>query len=120
MGLVLTLLFMRMRNDNKAGLATSLARIDWAGNAIFVGSCTSTLIVTTWAGTVYPWSSGRVLAPLIIGLLGLVGFVVFEGIPKLAPNPMVPHHLFGNRTTLIVFFNTFLQGIIIIAVSTLR
>ena len=115
-GLGLALLFLRVRNDNKMGLAASLARIDWVGNAIFVAACTSTLIATTWAGTVYPWASGRVLAPLVVGLAGLVGFVVFEGSPRLAPNPMMPHRLFGNRTTLIVFFNTFLQGIVIIAV----
>lgn len=116
MGLGLAVLFLRMRNDNKTGFVRSLARIDWTGNAIFVAACTSTLIATTWGGTVYPWTSARVLVPLIVGLVGIIGFIVFEGFPKLAPNPIMPHCLFGNRTTIIVFFNTFLQGTIVIAV----
>ncbi|KAI4603894.1 hypothetical protein KJ359_000014 [Pestalotiopsis sp. 9143b] len=115
-GLGLAVLFLRMRNDNKTGFVRSLARIDWTGNAIFVAACTSTLIATTWGGTVYPWTSARVLVPLIVGLVGITGFIAFEGFPKLAPNPIMPHCLFGNHTTIIVFFNTFLQGTIVIAV----
>lgn len=113
---MMTLLFLRLRNENKTDVATSLARIDWAGNFIFVSACSSTLIATTWGGSVYPWSSYHVLVPLIIGLLGLVGFVVFERFPRLAPNPITPLHLLSNRTSLVVFVNTFLQGIVIISV----
>lgn len=112
----MTVMFLRLRNDNKTNIATSLARIDWTGNLIFIGACASTLIATTWGGSVYPWSSYHVLVPLIIGPLGLIGFVVFESFPRLAPNPIVPLHLFTNRTSIVVFINTFLQGIVIIAV----
>lgn len=112
----MTLLFLRLRNDNKADIATSLARIDWTGNVIFIAACSSTLIATTWGGSVYAWCSYQVLVPLVLGLLGLVGFVVFERFPRLAPNPITPLHLFRNRTTVVVFVNTFLQGIVIIAV----
>ncbi|PNY23296.1 Uncharacterized protein TCAP_06764 [Tolypocladium capitatum] len=115
-GFALLLVVLRMRHNNKTDIFTSLKRIDWAGNTIFVGACASMLIATTWAGAVYPWASAQVLAPLIIGLVGLVGFFAFEGVTRLAPNPMVPLHLFGNRTSLVVFIITFLQGIVIVAV----
>ena len=48
------------------------------GNILVTGSTTSVVIGLTWGGVQYPWSSGRVLSPLIIGLLGLCIFVIYE------------------------------------------
>lgn len=47
-------------------------------------------------------------------MLGLVGFMLFEASPRLAPHPMMPLHLFSNRTSAIAFILTFLHGIITI------
>jgi hypothetical protein len=48
------------------------------GNLLVTGSTTSVVIGLTWGGVQYPWSSGRVLSPLVIGLIGLVVFVIYE------------------------------------------
>jgi hypothetical protein len=32
----------------------------------------------TWGGVRYPWLSGRVLLPLVVGLIGLVVFIIYE------------------------------------------
>jgi hypothetical protein len=45
------------------------------------------MIALTWGGIQFPWSSARVLVPLILGLLGLAGFLVYEA--KLAQHPIV-------------------------------
>jgi hypothetical protein len=48
------------------------------GNILVTGSTTSVVIGLTWGGVQYPWSSARVLSPLILGLLGLCVFVIYE------------------------------------------
>jgi hypothetical protein len=41
----------------------------------------------TWGGVKYPWSSPKVLAPLLAGLTGLCIFLAYEA--KFARNPVV-------------------------------
>ena len=48
------------------------------GNILVTGSTTSVVIGLTWGGVQYPWSSARVLSPLIVGLVGLCTFVIYE------------------------------------------
>lgn len=62
-----------------------------------MGSSVSVFLGLTWGGVFYAWSSPQVLAPLIIGLAGIVGFVVYEA--TLSPSPMVPWKILSNRTT---------------------
>ena len=45
---------------------------------IVIGSTTALIIALTWGGIQFPWSSARVLVPLIIGTFGLVVFLVYE------------------------------------------
>lgn len=47
------------------------------------------MIGLTWGGVQFPWSSARVLVPLIAGIAGLITFMVYERyIPK---HPIVCH-----------------------------
>ncbi len=43
-----------------------------------MGSATSIVIGLTWGGNQYPWSSAQVLSPLIVGLIGLGVFFIYE------------------------------------------
>ncbi len=58
----------------------------------------------------FPWSSWHTLVPLILGLAGLA---VFTSHSYKAPNPMVPHSVFGNRSATIAFITSSLQGLIL-------
>lgn len=58
-----------------------------SGNILVIASTTAVVIGVTWGGVQYPWSSARVLVPLILGLVGLAGFFVYEA--TLAHNPIV-------------------------------
>ncbi|RGP58746.1 hypothetical protein FLONG3_11400, partial [Fusarium longipes] len=89
-----------------------LKRIDYIGNAILIGSSVSILIALTWAGPIYPWSDARIIVPLIMGLLGLVGFVIYEG-SGIPSEPVMPIRLFPGRTSYIVYANTFLNSLLI-------
>ncbi|KAH8689832.1 major facilitator superfamily protein [Talaromyces proteolyticus] len=109
--LVLLVLFLRVKYQKETALATKLGRIDCLGDAIFAGSIVSTLIALSWAGTLYPWSSYHIILSLLLGLLGLVGFLIFEG-SKFSLNPTMPIHLFSNQTSLTAFILTFLHSVV--------
>ncbi|KAF4336325.1 multidrug transporter (major facilitator family) [Fusarium beomiforme] len=110
--IVVTYFFLNLQYDRTQSTMDKLRRIDYIGNAILIASSVSILIALTWAGPVYPWSNARILAPLIIGLLGLVGFVIYEasGIPS---EPVMPIRLFPGRTSYIVYINTFLNMLLV-------
>lgn len=131
--LLLLVFFLHVNYNKEKTFADKLTQIDWLGNLIFVASIIAVvgrnlllsvlmktnieclqLIPLSWAGAVYPWSSYRVIVPLVLGMLGLVGFLVFESSSRLAPQPTMPLHLLSNRTSAIVFFLTFLHSIITI------
>lgn len=105
--LILLWLFLRVKWDRKTKVGDKLRRIDVAGNALLATSTVAVLIALTWAGVTYPWSSYRVLAPLILGLLGMAGFLWIESSGWIR-EPVMPIRLFANRTSSIIFINTFL------------
>ena len=59
-------------------------------------------------GYLHPWSSAQVLVPLILGLLALVAFVVWE--MRFAKVPMAPRELFKRRVTRMAFVISFVAG----------
>ena len=90
-----------------------LARIDFTGNGIFILAIVSVLIALTWAGTVYAWSSFRIIVPIILGFLGLGLFTAFEWSgPRYCPEPSFPRALLTNRTSAATLFNTFIHSIV--------
>lgn len=109
---LLLVVVLRVQYDRSETVAIKLARLDWLGNLVFIGGTVPILIALGWAGGVYPWSSYRVIVPLLVGLATLAGFIILEGNKRLSPNPMVPLRLFHNSTSAIVFLLTFLHGIV--------
>lgn len=112
LAIAVTHLFLNLQWNRKELTMAKLRRIDYIGNAILIAASVSILIALTWAGPVYPWSDARVLTPLIFGLVGLVGFVIYEG-SGFPSEPVMPIRLFPNRTSRIVYVNTFLNMVLI-------
>ncbi|KAJ7167213.1 major facilitator superfamily domain-containing protein [Mycena crocata] len=111
-GLAATLvtIFLRLKTP-KAPLREKLKRMDWIGNSLIVASTTSIVIALTWAGIQFPWSSAKVLVPLILGLFGLAGFLVYEAwVPEY---PIVPVSLLGSRTAFSGYAQNFFNGIVL-------
>lgn len=77
---------------------SSIKRVDFAGNALLAAAITSILLSLTWGGGLYPWSSWRTILPLVLGLLGLPLFLLFE---TRVPEPTTPYRIFSNRTSLV-------------------
>ncbi|KAF9062261.1 iron permease [Rhodocollybia butyracea] len=115
-GLAITVvtLFLRLKVPNEP-LHEKWRRMDWIGNLIIVLSTTSVVIALTWAGIQFPWSSAKVLVPLILGLLGLAGFVLYEAL--VSEHPIVPISILGSRTAFSGYAQNFFNGVVIAALS---
>jgi EmrB/QacA subfamily drug resistance transporter len=89
--------------------AQSLRRahaIDYAGAGLLAVVLSAMTLVADTGGTALPWSSGLVLGLIAIVVIALVGFVLVE---RRAREPVLPPHLFGQRT----FTLTSLIGLIV-------
>ena len=107
--LVMILAFLHVKYNKEMSLAQKLKRIDYLGNVILIGATVSILYALTYGGAQLPWSSASIVTPLVIGLVGLIAFMVFEN-TSIVKEPVVPPRLFGNRTSATVFAVTFLNS----------
>jgi EmrB/QacA subfamily drug resistance transporter len=82
--------------------------IDYLGAALVVGSVSSVLLYTAWAGPDHGWGSSLSLALLGAGLLLAVLFVLVE---RQAKEPILPMQLFRNSIFSIANLFGFLIGI---------
>ena len=80
--------------------------IDYVGAGLLAVVLSGTTLVADVGGTAYPWSSGLVLGLIAITVISLAGFVLAE---RRAQEPVLPPHLFGQRT----FTLTSLIGLIV-------
>lgn len=86
-----------------------LSKIDWMGGFLSISGLTIFLVALQAGGYSHPWKSAYVLCTLIIGLLLIIAFVVWE--VKFAKHPMVPHALFeGQNVVAMTFLIAFVGG----------
>ncbi|KAJ6591050.1 major facilitator superfamily domain-containing protein [Mycena vulgaris] len=111
---ILVSIFLRLKKPNTP-LHEKLKRMDWIGNSIVVASTTSVVIALTWAGIQFPWSSAKVLVPLILGFLGLAGFLVYEA--RFPQYPLIPVSLFNSRTAFSGYAQNFFNGVVLSALA---
>lgn len=81
--------------------------VDWAGVALFAAGVSAILLGIVAAGRVGVWWTIEVIAPLVLGALVIVGFVVVE---RRATEPVVPPRLFRNRMVVAAVVTRFLAG----------
>ncbi|EKM52350.1 uncharacterized protein PHACADRAFT_198411 [Phanerochaete carnosa HHB-10118-sp] len=74
-----------------------------------MSSSIAVVLALTWGGVQYPWSSAQILAPLIIGLPGLLLFLLYKA--KVAKHPMIPISLLSNRMSFSGYAQTFIFSI---------
>ena len=65
------------------------------------------LLGLNWGGVTYPWVSVQVLLPLLLGAAIFVVFLVWEA--KCAKLPIIPVHIFKNRTVTGVYIATMMK-----------
>ncbi|KPI45540.1 putative MFS-type transporter YusP [Cyphellophora attinorum] len=91
---------------NLSALASGCATLDIGGATLFIAGVGLIILGTAWGGSSYPWSSAGVIAPLVIGFLLCIAFVLWER--ALEPNgllskslprtvPMIPFDLLTDK-----------------------
>ncbi|KAF4623793.1 hypothetical protein D9613_001285 [Agrocybe pediades] len=92
-----------------------LAKVDWVGNVLVMASTCSCMIALTFGGIRFPWSSAKVLAPLIVGIFGFAITLFYEA--KWPKNPVIPLRVLSNRTSSAGYVATFVQGMVTLGVG---
>ena len=110
---IILLFFFLQVNSVRAPLKERLKSLDYIGTAILIGSASGVLYALTYAGAEFSWIDARILSSLIIGILGLIGFHLYEASP-LCKHPTVPPRMFSNRTTSIALFATFTHALMML------
>lgn len=82
-------------------------------NFLFIAASVSATLGLSWAGSTHPWSSAAVLAPLIIGLAGIVLYLLLE---QFVRSPTVPWDVVGNRTAAVGLITTLWHSLIVLAI----
>ncbi|KAF2472431.1 MFS general substrate transporter [Lindgomyces ingoldianus] len=113
-GLAIILMFFCLKvnrgvKTKEVKVIEQLRRIDGWGSSLLTCSVVLILVSLSTGGAPYPWTSATVLAPLIIGLFGLMIFPFFEA-SKWCHSPIMPPSIFNNRTSATAFALTAIHG----------
>ncbi|MDX6742417.1 MDR family MFS transporter [Actinocorallia sp. A-T 12471] len=83
--------------------------IDWPGIALLLSGLTCLLLMASWGGQQYPWTSGTVLG---LGFAGVVLLAAFVAVERRAPEPIVPLVLFTGGVTRVALVLILLVGVV--------
>jgi EmrB/QacA subfamily drug resistance transporter len=81
--------------------------IDYLGIAVIAAASTCLILMTSWGGTEYPWSSPVIIGLAAAGLLLLGLFVLVESRVR---EPMLPMRLFRNQVFTLCGVLSFIVG----------
>lgn len=96
-----------------------LSTIDFGGQLLFLFGMGLAVLGLTWGGSYYPWSDVKVLAPLIVGAVLVICFLIWEyfmipGHALAVKSPyrkaMIPLKLIWTRNAFIIFYINFITG----------
>ncbi|WP_237687345.1 MDR family MFS transporter [Arthrobacter jiangjiafuii] len=73
-------------------------RLDYAGAALLAVASAAVVILTSWGGSIYAWSSPQILGLAAAALVAVVAFIPVE---LRAPEPILPPRLFRIRNFLL-------------------
>ncbi|GAA2891231.1 drug resistance transporter, EmrB/QacA subfamily [Actinoplanes cyaneus] len=83
------------------------AKIDWLGTILLSIWITSLVLITTWGGTEYDWTSPQILGLTALTVVGLVAFLVVE---SRQAEPIMPLRVFRNRNFVLAGGIAFISG----------
>ncbi|KAJ4305792.1 hypothetical protein N0V90_001324 [Kalmusia sp. IMI 367209] len=86
-----------------------LRQVDYIGGILSTAGVTLFMMGLQWGATQYPWGSVHNVVPLVLGLVLIIAFFIWE---FYAPYPMVPRALFkkAKKTMVIILLITWLSG----------
>lgn len=107
--------------SSKATFIKRISTIDFGGQLLFLFGMGLFILALTWAGSAYPWSSVEVLVPLIVGVVLLGLFFIWEYLllpgQKLAlayphQQAMIPLKLLRRRNASILMYINLVTGMV--------
>ncbi|MCW2521990.1 MAG: drug resistance transporter, EmrB/QacA subfamily [Frankiales bacterium] len=90
-------------------------KIDYAGFTLLSSAVTCLVLITTWGGSEFDWGSPTILA---LGAALVGALVLFLKAEQRASEPVIPLHLFANRTFVVASAVGFLVGFSMFGVIT--
>ncbi|MYZ09365.1 DHA2 family efflux MFS transporter permease subunit [Streptomyces sp. SID2999] len=85
------------------------AGIDYLGVVLLTVGITAIVLVTTWGGTEYAWTSARIMELTALGVVSLVGFVFWQ---TKAAEPVLPLHIFKSLNFTLMSVIGFVTGFV--------
>ncbi|MGW2209164.1 MDR family MFS transporter [Streptomyces sp. NPDC001781] len=85
------------------------AGIDYLGVVLLTVGITAIVLVTTWGGTEYAWTSARIMELTALGVVSLVGFVFWQ---TKAAEPVLPLHIFQSLNFILMSVIGFVTGFV--------
>ncbi|MEV6839175.1 MDR family MFS transporter [Streptomyces sp. NPDC051133] len=85
------------------------ARIDYLGVALLTVGITAIVLVTTWGGSEYAWTSARIMELIALGVVSLIAFVWWQ---TKAVEPVLPLHMFRSRNFTLMSVIGFITGFV--------
>jgi EmrB/QacA subfamily drug resistance transporter len=82
-------------------------RVDYPGAALLAVAATALVLITTWGGTQYAWSSPQII---LIAAGAAVALAAFVAVESRASEAILPLHLFRNANFTIASAMSFLAG----------
>ncbi|EJT98276.1 MFS general substrate transporter [Dacryopinax primogenitus] len=85
-----------------------ILQIDGIGCLLILAGCVMLLLGLNWGGVIYAWVSAPVIVTMVVGVLLMAAFMVFEAyVPRI---PIVPISIFKYRTVVGVIIQTTCMG----------
>lgn len=93
-------------NGTSKDLLSGLSTLDLGGIILFIFGVGLVILGTAWGGSTYPWSSAAVVAPIVLGTVTLICFILWEALlspsrflnrrfPKMLP--MIPSSILSKK-----------------------
>jgi EmrB/QacA subfamily drug resistance transporter len=83
-------------------------RVDYLGAAVLAVATTAIVLISTWGGSQYAWTSPRILGLGVVAAAAVAAFIMIEA--RVA-EPILPLHVFRNRNFALVTGLSFLTGL---------
>lgn len=84
------------------------ATIDYLGSAVLTMLISAVVLLTTWGGTEFPWTSRPIVG---LGVGAVVSLVAFVAVERRAPEPVLPLRLFRDEVFGLSSVMSFIVGV---------
>lgn len=93
----------------------SRGSIDYAGAGLLTTGITAAVLVTSWGGTEYDWSSAVITGLSALAVAAIAAFLLVE---RRAADPVLPLGIFRSRNFSLVMLTGFLLGFVMFGAMT--